>query len=102
MACVPTPDWVVGPTASVYTLPLVSVTDCTAAVESFHPTTTTLRSPAVWAAGYGTVTTVGRLCGAAAFAWTNVTRAVASCEKTIHVNVWLFDRLPSMTMAVTV
>jgi hypothetical protein len=43
----------------------VSVTDVTVAVESFHPTMTTLRLPAVWVAVKGTDTTVWGLCGTA-------------------------------------
>ncbi len=53
----------VGPTARVYTLPVVSVTVLTVAVLSFHPTAMTLRSPATCAAVYVTFTDVFDACG---------------------------------------
>ena len=56
MTCVAAPAQVVGPTATRYVLPLVSVMEFTLDVESFHPTTTTFRSPAFCAAAYFTPT----------------------------------------------
>ena len=56
---------IVGPTALAYALPLLSVTVLTVVVLSFQPTTTTFRSPAVWAAVKGTLTVVCELCGTA-------------------------------------
>jgi len=46
--------------------PALSLTDCTVDVVSFHPTTTTFRSPSVCAPGYVTFTVVIALCGVAA------------------------------------
>ena len=43
---------VVGPIARLYALPCESATVCTAEVASLQLTTTTFRSPAVWAEGY--------------------------------------------------
>jgi hypothetical protein len=45
--------------------PALSLTDCNVAVVSFHPTTTTFRSPAVSAAGYVTATVAVADCGVA-------------------------------------
>src|SRR5882762_3835257 len=76
-------DWLraepgVGPTARVYTLPEVSVTELTAAVASFQPTTTTFRFPAVCAAVNVTDTLATEEdCGMAELTWTNV--GVATC-----------------------
>src|SRR5713101_7416141 len=46
------PEKAVGPTARTYVLPFVSVTVFTVDVASFQPTTTTFKSPAVWAPVY--------------------------------------------------
>src|SRR5262249_7129888 len=53
------------------------VTVLTTAVVSFHPTTTTLRLPAVCAAVYVTDTAVCGDCGVAKLRWTNVIAALA-------------------------
>src|ERR1035438_10641898 len=63
MDCEAYPLWTVGPTARVYVLPLESVTALTTAVLSFHPTTTTLRSPATCATVYATFTVLSAVCG---------------------------------------
>jgi hypothetical protein len=55
--------------------PALSFTDCTVAVVSFHPTTTTFRSPEVCAAGYLTLTAAELVCGV----------ADATCTKLIAV-----------------
>jgi hypothetical protein len=49
--------------------PALSFTDCTDAAVSFHPTTTTFRFPAVWAAGYVTATVAVGDCGVPAATW---------------------------------
>ena len=51
--------------------PLVSLTEATVAVESFHPTTTILRLPEVCASGKGTVTVVCGVWGFDEFCCTN-------------------------------
>jgi len=51
--------------------PLVSLTETTVAVESFHPTTTTFKFPAVCASAYTTATVVCGLCGVAELRCTN-------------------------------
>src|SRR5258706_7512855 len=71
MLCDADPPMTVGPIALEYVLPFVSVTDCTAAVPSFQPMTTTLRLPAACPAVNVTATDVNADCGVAAFTCTN-------------------------------
>jgi len=54
-----------GAAAKAYVFPTESVTELTVAVESFQPTTTTFRFPAVCAPAYVTVTEVSVPCGVA-------------------------------------
>src|ERR1700684_2312895 len=58
--------------ARLYVFPALSFTDCTVAVVSFHPTTTTFKSPAVCAVVYTTGTVAVGDCGVAEFCCTNV------------------------------
>jgi hypothetical protein len=48
---------------------LLSVTEFTVATVSFHPTTTTFRSPATCAAAYATATDDRADCGVADATW---------------------------------
>src|SRR5436190_11100807 len=72
MACDPNAGFTVGPTARTQAFPIVSVTDCTCAVVSFHPTAITFKFPAACADANGTVTMDCGVCGTAALACTNV------------------------------
>src|SRR5579862_7693715 len=72
MDCDAWPGIIVGPTASLYVFPRLSVTAETVAVLSFHPTTMTFRSPAVWAALNVTFTALCADCGTAALLCTCV------------------------------
>jgi hypothetical protein len=75
--------------------PALSFTVCTAAAVSFHPTTTTFRSPAVCAPGYVTVTVAVGDCGV----------DDATCANpiaTVELNVNPFVRLPLCPLTVTV
>src|SRR5262245_36683799 len=78
MDCVARPLMTVGPTARVYTLPRLSVTDVTCALASFQPTTTTFRFPAVCASAYVALTCVSEDCGTAAFTCTKAIAAFAT------------------------
>jgi hypothetical protein len=71
MACVAVPLCTTAGAATAYAFPFESVTELTVAVESFHPTTTTFKFPAVCASVYATVTVVCGLCGVAELLWTN-------------------------------
>src|SRR5512147_2862731 len=75
-------DWAkavpsVGPRASLYVLPDVSLTELTRDVVSFHPTTTMFRSPAVCAPGKATDTEAVGDCGVAAATCANAMGTVA-------------------------
>jgi hypothetical protein len=63
---------VVGPTARVYWFKLLSVTEFTVEVVSFHPTTTMFRFPAVCATAYVTGTDAVGVRGVAAATWTKL------------------------------
>ena len=63
MACVAVPLCTTGAAATAYAFPFVSITEMTVAVESFHPTTTTFKFPAVCASVYTTAAAVCGLCG---------------------------------------
>src|SRR6266851_7524914 len=76
------PDSSVGPTASAYMFPLVSVSEVTVAAVSFHPTMTTFRSPAVCAPVY-TAATCDADVGNAAFTWTKVCAGAVGESKTV-------------------
>src|SRR6266704_126270 len=65
MACEAVPACTMGAAAKAYVFPTESVTELTVAVESFQPTTTTFRFPAVCAPAYVTVTEVSVPCGVA-------------------------------------
>src|SRR3954452_9493399 len=72
MTCVAAPAMIVGPAASAYVLPDVSVTLLIRAVESFQAMITTFRLPAVCAPRYDTLTLACADCGVAALICTNV------------------------------
>src|SRR5580700_6783864 len=71
MACVAVPLCTTGTAATAYAFPFESTTELIVAVESFHPTTTTFKFPAVCASVYTTVTVVDALCGVAELLCTN-------------------------------
>src|SRR2546430_4170713 len=77
MACVAVPLCTTSAAAAAYGFPFESITETTVAVESFHPTTTTFRFPAVCASVYTTATVVCGLCGVAELLWTNEIEACA-------------------------
>src|SRR5712692_4299235 len=78
------PDNSVGPTASAYMFPLVSVSEVTVAAVSFHPTMTTFRSPAVCAPVY-TAATCDADVGNAAFSWTKLTAGGGGADEVVVV-----------------
>jgi len=71
MACVAVPLCTTGTAATAYVFPFESTTELIVAVESFHPTTTTFKFPAVCASVYTTATVVDALCGVAELLCTN-------------------------------
>src|SRR4051812_10239098 len=75
MLCVAKADLSVGPTASAYTLPSESCTDCTEPDALFQPTTTTFKFPAVCNREYVTDTVPGDDCGTAFAVCTNAMTA---------------------------
>src|SRR6185295_15019752 len=75
---------------------MVSVTETFIGAESFQPTTTTFRSPALWGAVKGTGTEVEKSGGIAAFTWANGVNA-----STVQVKPWLEVSVPSVAVTVT-
>src|SRR5438034_7433732 len=98
MACDPNAGFTVGPTARTQAFPIVSVTDCTCAVVSFHPTAITFRFPAACADAKGTVTMDCGVCGTAALACTNVMDGGLVLALVL---VFPTSGLPAMTMTTT-
>src|SRR5580704_15260455 len=86
MACVAVPLCTTGTAATAYVFPFESTTELIVAVESFHPTTTTFKFPAVCAIVYTTDTVVCGLCGVAELL---CTKAMGTAEETVKLTLLL-------------
>src|SRR2546425_12135306 len=82
MACEAVPACTMGAAAKAYVFPTESVTELAVAVESFQPTTTTFRFPAVCAPAYVTVTEVNVPCGVAELV---CTKEIADTAPTVKI-----------------